>query len=201
MTTTTTTTTRRLTVPITHPIESMPLSSTFGRFYLAMGYATSVAWASLVFAHKWDEQSREGNKTAACLCSASASLATKSFVIVGLGATWPLAPVILDVCAQRLRAVESYASIKRENDDRHLRFRSAMERYERQKSAMERYERQREERYEQQNKERHEKQRQEKKERDQEAQNKMVLDTLAKDTKRIPEAGHARPCPWCLEAH
>ncbi|AGO82813.1 hypothetical protein pdul_cds_666 [Pandoravirus dulcis] len=189
--------TRRLATSAATSTETTVLSTSWGRTYLTIGCATTVAWGALVFANEWDEGGRRGDSTDARLCSASSVLATKSLVVVGLGAIWPLAPVLLVAWDQHLSVEERHREAERRiEDDRRRERQLRHERMERERRQKER--------------ERQEQREREQRARDCEARQRAVAMStvlIPAETKEGGMAGTATEpqqaplCRWCLQAH
>ncbi|AVK75067.1 hypothetical protein pqer_cds_645 [Pandoravirus quercus] len=203
---------RRLATSPATSTEPTMLSTHWGRFYLSMGCATTAVWGALVFANEWDEGGRRRDSTATRLMNASAALATKSFVVVGLGAVWPLAPLLLIACYEHLAMEERCRKIAKESRRRERRA------YE-EKVARERREREAREYREKEARER-ERRRQEQEMREQ-AQKSLEKKACNGGEKRrdvavtyiripietkegdiVAATGPERAlCRWCLQAH
>lgn len=191
--------TRRLTTSTAvTQTESTMFSTPLGRFYLGTACATATAWGALVFAHQWDEGGRRGDSTPTRLRNASTALATKSFIVVGLGAVWPLAPFLLGACGRHLDMERRCREIKQRRIDENHRL--AVE-YEKWEEARKRQEKEEQQRHEEQR-------RQEKKACDEERrkvsgrQVAALTDVDTQITARNAETVADRPpCPWCLQVH
>lgn len=206
---------RRLATSAATSTEPTILSTHWGRFYLSMGCATTAAWGALVFANEWDEGGRRRDSTAVRIRNASAALATKSFVVVGLGAIWPLAPLFLNACYEHLAMEEECREIRRQRkEDRRRERRAHAEKMARERRVREEREQERK-RLAKEECERREK---EARKQDQKSQGKKALDKGEKQHDaavtyiRIPieakEGGiyavtetERALCRWCLQAH
>nr|UDO47362.1 hypothetical protein [Pandoravirus massiliensis] len=174
-------------------------STLLGRFYFGTACATATAWGALVFAHQWDEGGRRGDPTPTRLRNASTALATKSFIVVGLGAIWPLAPVLLNACGQHLAMERECREIKQHRIDMNRRL---VVEYERREEA--RKHREKEEQQRRQERERQEAAAREQERRD--AAAKRQTTALANvdiqiTTSNVETTPKRPPCPRCLRTH
>ncbi|QBZ81243.1 hypothetical protein pclt_cds_654 [Pandoravirus celtis] len=200
---------RRLATSAATSTEPTMLSTHWGRFYLSMGCATTAVWGALVFANEWDEGGRRRDSTATRLMNASAALATKSFVVVGLGAIWPLAPLFLNACYEHLAMEEECREIRRQRkEDRRRERRAHAEKMARERREREERERRKEQERREQSARERERRRQEQEMRDSDAKRQAMLATVdfilvepkESDMVAATEPGRAL-CRWCLQAH
>nr|UDO47369.1 hypothetical protein [Pandoravirus massiliensis] len=189
---------QRLATSAAPQTEPTMFSTPLRRFYFGTACATTAAWGALVFAYQWDEGGRRGDPTPTRLRNASTVLATKSLVVVGLGAVWPLAPFFLNACGQQLDMERRCREVKQRRIDEDRRLVAENKVREEARKHREKEEQQR----------REEQKRQEEKAREQERRKAAEQQATALGNVDIliaagsAEATADRPlCRWCSRTH